>query len=141
MKGMTMDFDMSKIAEEIVMQTKENQYEFIIETIFPFCEDVLQIKINKEKLKQILLNNIQKPQSCEDCISREAVRELICQDNDKYGYSDRFHEFTEKCLQLPPVTPKLQEWLSSFNTESATECFTAVQELKKEVENGRIGKE
>ena len=43
---------------------------------------------------------------CEDCISREAVRELICQNNDKYGYSDRFHEFTEKCLQLQPITPQ-----------------------------------
>ena len=42
----------------------------------------------------------------EDCISREAVRKLICQNNDYYGYSERFHEFTEKCLQLPPVTPQ-----------------------------------
>lgn len=28
----------------------------------------------------------------------------------------------------------LKEWLSSFNTDSATECFNAVQELKKKVE-------
>lgn len=28
-------------------------------------------------------------------------------------------------------TTKFAEWLSTFNTESATECFTAVQELKK----------
>ena len=42
---------------------------------------------------------------CEDCISRESVRQLICKNNDKYGYSDRFHEFTERCLQLPSVTP------------------------------------
>lgn len=45
-------------------------------------------------------------QPCEDCISRQAVRKLICQNNDYYGYSERFHEFTEKCLQLPPVTPQ-----------------------------------
>ncbi len=25
----------------------------------------------------------------------------------------------------------LKEWLSSFNTDSATECFTAVQRLKE----------
>lgn len=43
---------------------------------------------------------------CEDCISRESVRQLICKNNDRYGYSDRFHEFTEECLQLPPVTPQ-----------------------------------
>lgn len=28
----------------------------------------------------------------------------------------------------------LKDWLSSFNTDSATECFTAVQELKKRLE-------
>lgn len=42
--------------------------------------------------------------TCEDAISRTAVRDLICRNNDKYGYSDRFHEFTEECLNLPPVT-------------------------------------
>ena len=25
----------------------------------------------------------------------------------------------------------LKEWLSSFNTDSATECFTAIQKLKE----------
>lgn len=51
-------------------------------------------------------------QPCEDTISREDVRKLICQINDKYGYSDRFHEFTERCLQLPSVTPqpKMGQW-------------------------------
>ena len=30
--------------------------------------------------------------------------------------------------------PKLiKEWLSTFNTESATECFTAVQQLKQTI--------
>ena len=28
----------------------------------------------------------------------------------------------------------IMQWLSSFNTESATCCFTAVQELKKRLE-------
>lgn len=31
-------------------------------------------------------------------------------------------------------TPTAQAWLSTFNTDSATECFTAVQELKKKLE-------
>lgn len=30
---------------------------------------------------------------------------------------------------------KVCEWLSSFNTDSATECFNAVQELKKRLED------
>lgn len=29
----------------------------------------------------------------------------------------------------------IREWLGSFNTESATECFNAVQELKKRLED------
>lgn len=29
----------------------------------------------------------------------------------------------------------LQDWLSTFNTESATECFTAVQRLKESVDD------
>lgn len=45
------------------MQAQENQEEFIFETIRPYCEDVLQMKINKEELKQILLNGIQKLKS------------------------------------------------------------------------------
>lgn len=28
----------------------------------------------------------------------------------------------------------ISDWLSTFNTDSATECFTAVQELKKQIE-------
>lgn len=31
----------------------------------------------------------------------------------------------------------LKEWLSSFNTDSATECFTAVQRLKESL-NDRL---
>lgn len=33
-------------------------------------------------------------------------------------------------------TPTAQEWLSSFNTDSATECFTAVQQLKEKTKEG-----
>ena len=36
---------------------------------------------------------------------------MICRNNDKYGYSDRFHEFTEECLKLPSVsTEKAGRW-------------------------------
>ena len=93
---MKMEFDISKMVEEIVIQAKENQEEFIFETIFPYCENILQMKIDKEELKQILLNGMQKQQSCEKQI--------------------------------------VKDWLSTFNTDSATECFTAVQRLKAEVE-------
>lgn len=39
----------------------------------------------------------------------------------------------EKAYELGMQT-SFEEWLTSFNTESATCCFTAVQELKKKME-------
>ena len=36
--------------------------------------------------------------------------------------------------KIDMFTPTAQAWLSTFNTDSATECFTAVQELKKKLE-------
>lgn len=66
---------------------------------------------------------------CNDCISRKSVEELISNNNDKYGYSDRFHEFTEECMKLPPVQPKQDcisreqaiEWVD--NLRKMDECF------------------
>lgn len=69
-------------------------------------EELYQSFINLEAENERLHDALEAQPKDEDCISREAVRELICQNNDYYGYSDRFHEFTEKCLQLPPVTPR-----------------------------------
>ncbi len=42
----------------------------------------------------------------------------------------------EKAYELgkTEMQTSFEEWLSSFNTESATCCFTAVQELKKRLE-------
>ena len=66
---------------------------------------------------EVLEKQMQQPS--EDCIRRQAVRELICQNNDKYGYSDRFHEFTERCLHLPSVIPQRPEgrWIATENEE------------------------
>ena len=98
---------------------------------------------------------------CEDCISRtQALRHRhLIHDDDGIGYSV---VRVDEIIDLPSVTPKFtdeeiqkmqeleqaqldkayelgktesfEEWLNSFNTNSATECFTAVQELKKRLE-------
>ena len=39
--------------------------------------------------------------------------------------------------KIDMFTPTAQAWLSSFNTNSATECFTAVQEFKEKL-NGQM---
>ena len=46
--------------------------------------------------------------------------------DDRIGTTDVLHAVSHG-------TP-LAKWLSSFNTDSATECFTAVQKLKKRLE-------
>ncbi len=53
-----MKWDMTKVVEEIATQAKENQEEFIFETIHPYCENILQMKINKEELKRIILRGV-----------------------------------------------------------------------------------
>lgn len=62
-----MELDMDKIinnlTEEIAMQAVETQKEFIFETTYPYCENVLQMKVNKEELRQILLDGLQKRQT------------------------------------------------------------------------------
>lgn len=101
-----MKFDITKMVEEIAMQAKENQEEFIFETIRPYCENVLQMKINKEELKQILLNSVQKQQPCEDCISREeAIR--VAEQGQIQGYEWQF----KKLCTLPSVTPQQTRWI------------------------------
>ena len=70
-------------------------------------------------------------QPCDDCISRKSVLELA-----KKGVliSNGSYESVCKAInELPPVTPSIKEWLSSFNTDSATECFTAVRELREKI--------
>ena len=45
-------------------------------------------------------------------------------------------EITENAIVMrePTVEEWLILWLSSFNTESATCCFTAVQQLKEKID-------
>lgn len=117
---MKMEFDITKMVEEIAMQAKENQEEFIIETIHPYCENILQIKINKEELKQILLNGIRKQQPCEDeCIEKgeairriEVRRDITCK-SDPYsyeewtkGYEEGIDDAIAMINSVPSVTPK-----------------------------------
>lgn len=120
-----MKFDITKVVEEIAMQAEENQEEFIFETIKPYCENILQIKINKEELKQILLNGMQKQQLCGDCISRaeaisriEVRRKITCE-SDPYnyeewtkGYEEGIDDAIAMINSVPSVTPqqKVGKW-------------------------------
>lgn len=45
------------------------------------------------------------------------------------------NEGTEQIVEWLKELKTYKEWLSSFNTDSATECFTAVQQLKEKMKN------
>ena len=47
--------DITKVVEEISIRIKETEEDFILDTIFPYCQETLQRKINKAELKQIIL--------------------------------------------------------------------------------------
>lgn len=44
------------VIETFVKRVAETEEDFIIETILPYCEYILEEKINKKELKEILIN-------------------------------------------------------------------------------------
>ena len=44
----------------IQVKLTETYEDFVYDTILPYCEEVTQLKLNKEELKRILLLGIQK---------------------------------------------------------------------------------
>lgn len=100
-------------------------------------------------------------QPCDDAVSRQALIDKATSWDTHFTDSEKAVSLTD-IMSLPSVTPKhtdeeiqkmqeleqaqlekayelgiqtsFEEWLSSFNTESAPQCFNAVQELKKQIE-------
>lgn len=54
------------------------------------------------------------------------------QENMKKGFVS-FYEKDRALLRAIQEGKPVKDWLSSFNTDSITECFEAIQELKKKV--------
>lgn len=44
------------VVETYVKRVAESEEDFIIETILPYCENILEKKINKKELKEIIIN-------------------------------------------------------------------------------------
>ena len=119
------------------------------------------LEIVLEKI-DMLVESEEEQQPCEDAVSRQALIDKATSWDAHFADSERAVSLTD-IMSLPPVTPKFtdeeiqkmqeleqaqldkayelgkiesfEEWLSSFNTESAPQCFTAVQELKKKLED------
>lgn len=154
------------------------------------CEDTEVIKVSKGAVKarqgRFVIYDIfwlkenfytteekiygQPKQPCEDCISREAVIDHICEDKECYKEECKGRTL-KRCIDLqwvfdlPSVKPKYtdeeidraqaveqayvdkmvelaveesrKKWLNSFDTNSATKCFEAVNLLKQRLEGER----
>ena len=50
-----MEYNIHKVVEEMVIEFKETEEEFIFTHLQPYCENVLEMKIDKKELRQILL--------------------------------------------------------------------------------------
>lgn len=46
-----------------------------------------------------------------DYISKEDVKQLVRDDNDKHGYSERFHNFSIKLWNLPSADVRENRWI------------------------------
>lgn len=118
-----------------------------------------------EMARALRLGTPLEQQPCEDCISREAVEKVTWEEPSYDDALNVLTEVRDKVRALPSVKPKFtdeeiqkmqeleqaqldktyelgkaesfEEWLSSFNTESATCCFTAVQQLQEKL-NGKM---
>lgn len=119
----------SSIVEEISEQVTETHEEFIFETIRPYCENVVQMKISKRDLEQALLKYYGKNDLGVDCVSRaqaqtkiemNASRYTIARERGGMGqveWSDQLIKVSDAVdiiRNLPSVTlqePRKGEWL------------------------------
>ena len=91
-----------------------------------------QIKNKTEKIDKIITGTVDPqvliPHEVQRNIELSIIAEILQDISESLAYL---------CSEKGDCTKtdvSVKEWLESFNTESATECFTAVQRLKDEVE-------
>ena len=77
----------------------------------------------------MILINTNLPKNCDSCSMQNECGLCLANDKTHCDY-DKYADRPDDC----PIVMDVNDWLSSFNTDSATECFTAVQELKKRLE-------
>lgn len=105
----------SSIVEKISEKVTETREEFIFETIRPYCENVVQMKISKRDLEQALLKYYGKNNLGVDTVSRADARSLICNTDLKYHLSGMsrkvFKDLYNGIDELPPITPQEPRWI------------------------------
>ena len=135
------------------MMTEEREKaKNVINELKLYAEDLQYHSADEMKEALDMITKVLEQQTCEDCISRTELLAKI--DEERKHLLDLKMDGAEHIVvhharriveEMPSVTPKtdvfdkqiIKDWLSTFNTDSATACFTAVQELKKEINNER----
>ena len=135
------------------MMTEEREKaKNVINELKLYAEDLQYHSADEMKEALDMITKALEQQTCEDCISRTELLAKI--DAERKHLLDLKMDGAEHIVvhharriveEMPSVTPKtdlfdkqiIKDWLSTFNTDSATACFTAVQELKKEINNER----
>lgn len=83
---------MAEYIERITSNFIENEEEFIYQFIIPYCEDVLETKINKSELQKILIKG-----SNPNLIEREKIDKAIEEIKDGYyGNEEASETSTER---------------------------------------------
>lgn len=60
------EFNNHTIFTEIITEFEETRDNFIYKTIFPYCEEVTEQKLSKERLKKLLLYGLEKEREIEE---------------------------------------------------------------------------
>lgn len=122
----------SSITEKISEKVTETHEEFIFETIRPYCENVVQMKISKRDLEQALLKYYGKNDLEVDLISREKVMQILQEHWLNGTVAHRvIAEIGNDIQHMPSVTsqaPRKGHWI-----ETAGEYYKAINEKGGEV--------
>ena len=114
---------MTEVVDSIIMQVREDTETFIFETLRPFCEEKVQMKVSKHDLEQALLKYYGKENTCSDCISRQAAIDKATYIETEEGWSGRMVDVKD-IESLPSVTPKpkIGHWIEHPNDYECSEC-------------------
>ena len=131
----------NKVSENPFNYEDEYSITDIVETLNEVVDELNKLLKQQEEVtepqeKTATWVPISEPYKYEGSMLKEDAKKIIfnqwqafLEDNIDYGGVSEAYKMAIKYLEQP----SFEEWLSSFNTNSAPQCFNAVQELKKKV--------
>lgn len=78
---------MEDIIKNITIEIKETQEDFIYKTIYPYCEEIAEQKLNKKRLEKLLLLGMEKEKELEQTTNEKSITKWLIDNvfrNEKY---------------------------------------------------------